>query len=153
MNKKVLMLVRSAVIAALYFCLTTFLAPISFGPIQFRIAEAMCLLPLIFPEASLGLCVGCALANISSPFGIWDMAVGSLVTLVAGVLTAKSKNILVGGLPPVLLNAFILPIIWSVMGVGEIYIINVLCMLLSQSVVIYGGGTVLVKVLKKRIRY
>ncbi|MBQ2714155.1 MAG: QueT transporter family protein [Clostridia bacterium] len=152
MNKSVLVLIRCAVISALYFCLTTLLAPISFGAIQFRLAEAMCLLPMLFPEASVGLCIGCALANLSSPFGVWDVVVGSLVTLVAGFLTSKIKNVWLAGLPPILLNAFILPIIWSVMGVGELYILNVLSLLVSQSVVIYAGGIPLVKGLKKTMK-
>lgn len=151
-KNSLLMLIRSAVIAALYFCLTTLLSPISFGTIQFRVSEAMCLLPFIFPEASIGLGVGCALANLSSPFGILDVVVGSLVTLTAGILTSKCKNIFIAGLPPVLLNAFILPIVWSFMGAPELYIVNVLSLLLTQSVVIFGGGVPLVKLLKKTIK-
>lgn len=112
-KKPVIYLVRSAVISALYFCLTTVLSPISFGVVQFRLSEALTMLPFLFPEASIGLCIGCALSNIVSPFGIWDVIVGSLVTLVAGILTSKIKNVYLAGLPPVLLNAFILPIVWG----------------------------------------
>jgi hypothetical protein len=40
------LLARAAVIAALYAALTLLLAAISFGPVQFRVSEALTLLPI-----------------------------------------------------------------------------------------------------------
>ena len=40
----------SAVIAALYAAMTLLLAPISYGPIQLRLSEAMTLLPILLPQ-------------------------------------------------------------------------------------------------------
>ncbi|MDR0819222.1 MAG: QueT transporter family protein, partial [Oscillospiraceae bacterium] len=45
---------RGAAIAALYFALTMVLAPLSFGPVQFRVAEALCVLPFLYAEAVPG---------------------------------------------------------------------------------------------------
>ena len=47
----VLFLVQSAMIAAIYVVLTIVFAPISFGQIQFRIAEALTILPAFTPAA------------------------------------------------------------------------------------------------------
>jgi uncharacterized membrane protein len=140
---------RSAVISALYFCITMLTAPISFGPIQIRIGESMTLLPVLFPEASIGLAIGCALANISSPFGILDVIVGSTVTLVAGLLSSKCKNVYLAGLPPVLLNAIILPMVWIYLGVEEFYLLNVLYLTVSQGIVVYLIGIPIVKAIER----
>ena len=59
-------IVRSSVIAALYAALTLVLAPVAYGPVQFRVSEALTILPLFFPEAIPGLFVGCFIANIPS---------------------------------------------------------------------------------------
>ncbi len=143
------LITRSAVISALYFCITMLTAPISFGPIQIRIGESLTLLPVLFPESAIGLAVGCALANISSPFGLVDVIIGSLVTLVAGLLSAKCKNVYIAGLPPVLLNAIILPIVWMYLGVEEFYFLNVLYLTISQSIVVYLIGVPIVKAVSK----
>ena len=50
---------QGAVIAALYVVLTLVFAPISFGAMQVRIAEALTILPLFTPAAIPGLFVGC----------------------------------------------------------------------------------------------
>ena len=55
MRNATLKLVRTAVIAALYAALTLAVAPIAYGAVQFRIREALRLLPLFCPEASGGL--------------------------------------------------------------------------------------------------
>jgi uncharacterized membrane protein len=78
----------SAVIAALYAALTIAGAPIAYGPIQFRISEFLCVLPFFAPFTSAALFVGCLLANLLSPVGIWDVILGSLATLLASVCTA-----------------------------------------------------------------
>lgn len=81
-------LVYAAVIAAAYAALTMVLQPISYGAVQFRIAEALCILPFFFPASVWALFAGCALANIISTAGILDVFVGSAATLLAGLCTA-----------------------------------------------------------------
>ena len=73
-------LIIPAVVGALYAALTMLLAPISYGNLQFRISEALCVLPVFFPYTSVGLFLGCALANMISAAGILDVVFGSLAT-------------------------------------------------------------------------
>lgn len=62
----------SGMIAAVYFVLTIALAPISYGPLQLRVSGLLVPLALANPVYGLGLAVGVALANLTSPFGAWD---------------------------------------------------------------------------------
>ena len=98
--------IRAALIAAIYVILNIIFAPISYGPIQVRIAEVLVVLPFIEPSAILGLFTGCILANIYGGLGMVDIIGGSLCTLVAAYLTYKVKNPKLAPLPPVLVNAF-----------------------------------------------
>ncbi|MGB9695109.1 MAG: QueT transporter family protein [Caldisericaceae bacterium] len=102
--------VRASVIAALYFAITYFTRPISFGSVQVRIAESLTVLPFIFPEAVLGLTLGCFLANIFSPFGPIDMILGTTLTFLAAVMTMWLGKIkapkYLAPIPPVLINGF-----------------------------------------------
>ena len=45
--KNTYFLAYGAVIAAIYVALTMAFQPISFGPVQFRISEALCILPFL----------------------------------------------------------------------------------------------------------
>jgi len=99
-------LVRVAMIAAIYVVLNIVFAPISYGPIQVRIAEVLVVLPFIDPSAIIGLFLGCILANVYGGLGMVDIIGGSLCTLVAAYLTYKVKNPKLAPLPPVLINAF-----------------------------------------------
>lgn len=82
-------LTAAAVIGALYAVLTVVLEPISYGPVQFRISEVLCILPFFFPNAAWGLTVGCLIANLFGPNGLLDILFGSLATLLAALCTAK----------------------------------------------------------------
>ena len=63
MKSRIFFITRSALIAAIYFALATVLQPVSFGPVQFRLSEALVLLPLFMPESIIGVTVGCFLSN------------------------------------------------------------------------------------------
>lgn len=75
----------AAVVGAAYTALTMLLAPISFGPVQLRVAEALCVLPAFMPATTWGLWVGCALANLLGGYGIPDIVFGSAATLFSGL--------------------------------------------------------------------
>ena len=75
-------IVRAAHIAALYFALTVLLAPISYGVVQFRISEALCILPLLMPEAAIGVAIGCLCANVYGGNPL-DIIVGTACTAVS----------------------------------------------------------------------
>ena len=110
MNKASLRaLTTGAVIAALYAvaALISNLLGIGCGPIQFRLSEALCLLPLICSSAVYGLTVGCLIANLLSPFGLPDLIFGTLATFLAAKLTRRCKNERLAVLPPVLCNALV----------------------------------------------
>jgi uncharacterized membrane protein len=99
---------RGAVIAALYAAVTVALEPCSFGPTQLRASEALTVLPVFFPEAPLGLFVGCALANFVGGYGVPDIVFGSLATFAAALCTRRLARFpLLAPLPPVVLNGVV----------------------------------------------
>ena len=85
-DPKVLRITQGAVITALYVVLTMVFAPISFGPVQVRIAEALCILPMFTPAAIPGLFIGCLIANLIGGGIILDVIFGSIATLIGAVL-------------------------------------------------------------------
>ena len=87
MNRSVRSLCLAAMIAALYLALTLLFQPISFGAVQFRISEAMTLLPAIFPEATIGLTLGCFLSNFLAGANVYDVVFGTLATLLAALIS------------------------------------------------------------------
>ena len=105
----------AAVVGALYAILTMVLAPISYGPLQFRISEALCVLSYFTPAAAWGLFIGCAIANTLSAAGLPDVIFGSLATLIAGLgMSAVGKHMkdslksrLLACFLPVIVNAVI----------------------------------------------
>ena len=104
-RKKIRAVVEGAVIAALYTTLCVALAPISFGQMQIRVAEALTLLPLFTPNGIWGVTVGCILSNTFGLFlgtnilGPWDILFGSLATLIAACLTRILKKPAIKGFP------------------------------------------------------
>lgn len=100
---------HAAIIGAVYAALTIFLAPISFGPVQVRLAEALTVLPFLFPQSLWGLWIGCLIANIYGGLGPIDIFGGSALTLLAALSTfylRRFKKPILAPLPPVLFNAF-----------------------------------------------
>lgn len=75
----------AAVVGAAYAALTMLLQPISYGEIQMRVSEVLCILPYFFPSTAWGLFVGCILANLISVAGPLDVVFGSLATLIAAL--------------------------------------------------------------------
>ncbi|MDR0696823.1 MAG: QueT transporter family protein [Christensenellaceae bacterium] len=158
-KNKLILLTRSSIVAALYFTLTYAVNPIAFGPVQFRPGEALTLLPLIFPESIVGVTIGCLLSNVLSPYGWYDMLFGTLATLIAALLTYVigrnlrmsriSKRAIFGAIPPIVINALMLPLIWLFFSGDELYVFNFLTILGTQAAVIYILGVPLVVGLSK----
>lgn len=107
-SEKTRFMTKAGIIAALYAATTLLLAPLSYGAVQCRISEALCLLPALTPAAVPGLAIGCLVANLLGS-GVWyDVIFGTLATLLAAIATrALRKNIMLASLPPVLFNALI----------------------------------------------
>jgi uncharacterized membrane protein len=97
--------VRIALIAAIYVTINIIFAPISYGPVQIRMAEILTVLPFIDPAAIGGLFLGCILSNLWGGLGIVDVIGGSFCTLLAALLTYKMKKPFLAPLPPVIVNA------------------------------------------------
>ena len=111
-DPRVLRITQGAVIAALYVVLTLAFAPISFGPVQVRISEALCILPMFTPAAVPGLFIGCLLANLIGGGIIIDVIFGSLATLIGAALGyVLRKNRWLVPLPEVVANAVIVPFV------------------------------------------
>lgn len=147
-------LARAGVIAAMYVALTL-IAPftLSFGALQFRLSEALTLMPVLTAEAVPGLFVGCLLANLLGG-GVWfDVVLGSLATLLAALCTRRLRSRpWLAALMPVLFNALIVgPVVYFayVRGPGEpvnagVLLFNVLTVGLGELVVCYLLGLPLI---------
>lgn len=109
----------AGIIAAIYAALTLLLPIPQYGGIQFRVAEAMTVLPFLFPAATPGLFVGCVIANLFSPYPL-DVVCGSAATLIACLLTQRMPNRWLASLPPVVCNMVIVgaEIAWFEAGFG-----------------------------------
>ncbi len=116
-RKKVILLAHGAMIAAIYAAATYLSAAlaIAYGPIQFRLSEALTVLSVFTPAAIPGLAVGCVIGNLVSPFGIWDIIFGSLATLLSAVSARALRKITFRGLP---LLSVIMPVIFNAVAVG-----------------------------------
>ena len=161
MNKKTVFVVKSAVIAAIYAGLTYFAAilNLAYGGIQFRFSEALTILAVFSPAAIPGLTIGCFLGNITSPYGVVDIVCGTFATLIAAILSYKTRNIRFKDLPllsalfPVISNAIIIGLeITMFMPEGfkfEAFLVSALQVGLGEFVMCYGLGIPLYKVIKK----
>ena len=87
MDAKTNRLAAAAVIGAAYAVLTMVIAPISYGQVQFRVSEVLCILPYFMPFSAWGLFAGCLIANLITG-NIFDIVFGSLATLLAALCTA-----------------------------------------------------------------
>jgi len=154
-NKKtVYFLAYAAVIAAVYVVLTMAFAPIAFGPVQFRISEALCVLPYFTPAGVPGVFVGCFLSNLLCGAAPLDIVFGSLATLIGAVgswMLREHKWLVC--LPPIMSNTLIIP--WVLryaygsadlipfamltVGIGEVLAIGVLGNLLLVTLERYRG--------------
>ena len=99
-------LVKIALIGALYTVLTLVVAPLSFGTVQFRISEALTLLPLFSPLGIWGITFGCFFSNLigfltgTNPIGMIDALVGTSATLIAALITYRIGKIPFASMAP-----------------------------------------------------
>ncbi|KXG45070.1 transporter [Tepidibacillus decaturensis] len=149
MNTKKMAMISA--IAALYAVLTIAIAPLSYGWIQFRVAEALTILPFFTPLAIPGLAIGVLIANIISPLGIIDMVVGTLATLIAAIITSKIKNKWLVPWPPILINAIFVGLELGIVFSTEISIpLAMLWVGIGELGVLYLLGMPLLFILERR---
>ncbi|NMA54571.1 MAG: QueT transporter family protein [Firmicutes bacterium] len=140
--------IRAALIAALYVAITYALQATSFLPAQFRLAEALTLLPMLFPEAIWGIGVGCFIANLFSPAGLIDVVLGSLTSLLAAFITYRYRWHAIGFLSPIVLNALVVSAYLRLLA-GLPYWVTAIGIAASEAVVVLGVGVPLVLYLRK----
>lgn len=145
-SQKSSFMTHAAMIAAIYVVLTYIFAPISFGDIQVRIAEALTILPIFTPAAIPGLFVGCLIGNITGGAILPDIIFGSLATLIGAVFTylLRKKSQFLCVLPPIISNTVIVPLVLKLayginlpialmmltVGIGEVISCGVLGLIL-----------------------
>jgi len=160
------LMIRSAVVMALYVAITLLFKPISYQVIQVRISEMLTILPFFFPETIIGLTLGCSLSNIFSGYGLYDIIGGSICTLIAAILTyycskIKSKQaVYLALLPPILVNAFGVSLYLTYLQYNiphhgirisfwVLYLMNASYILIGQSIAVGIGGTMLIQIIRK----
>lgn len=154
-NKNTLFLVQAAAIGAVYVVLTMVFAPLSFGEVQIRLAEALTILPYFTPAAVPGLFAGCFLANLLGGALPVDVIFGSIATLIGAVFTYRLRNSsrFLAPLPPIAANTVIVPFVlyygygvnlpipfmMLTVGVGEVISCGVLGMIVLTALSRYRG--------------
>ena len=150
---------RMAIIAALYAVCTFIFAPISYGAIQFRISECLCVLAFFYFEGVIGLTVGCFIANIFGN-GPLDLIFGTLATFIASLCAYKTAKLIKGELVkffvcalfPIVVNAIIVPFTFLVITqLKELYLISLLQVGVGQAVVILTLGLFLYFAINRRL--
>lgn len=103
----------NGMIATLYAVVTIACGPLSYEFMQFRFSELLNLLVFFNPYYTIGLTLGCLLANLFSSVGPIDILFGTLTTLVACLLmvlySKLIKNLFSVGFIPCILNAVVVP--------------------------------------------
>lgn len=160
MNKRVVLLVHAAVIAALYVVLTMLANALGLAnyAIQVRFSEALTILPFFTPAAIPGLFVGCLLSNILTGCMPLDVVFGSIATLLGALgtffLCGKAKadqqtgvaKALLAPIPPIVANVAIIPFVLAyvyhfdgsvpyfmlTVGIGELISCGILGILLLK---------------------
>ncbi len=152
----------SALVGAAYAALTVLLAPISYGPIQLRVSELLCVLPFFMPCSAWGLFVGCVVANLLTG-NIFDIVFGSMATLFASLVTARLGALgntgtrrFLACLTVVLTNAVVVGAVitraYNGMGIFShpgAFALNAAQIALGEGVVMFIGGLPLMNYLPK----
>ena len=142
-------LVKAGIIAALYVVLTYALPSLAYGPLQFRFSEILTLLAYIDPFYVLPLTLGCAIANIGSPFGIIDVIFGTLASFLALYCMSKTKNIYLASIWPAIFSFIIGLEIFFLSEVPVSFFLVTGQIMLSQLIVVSVIGVPIFKLVEK----
>jgi uncharacterized membrane protein len=145
-KNKYLDLIEISVIAALYVVLTIVVQPISFGEIQFRLSEILMLLVFYNRKYSVSLILGCLIANLWSPYLLWDMIFGTLATALSCLFMVKSKSLIVASIWPTIFNALIVGAEIAILS-DISYLFCILTVGFGELVVVTVFGTIVFKTL------
>ncbi len=162
-------MVKIALIGAVYTALTLAVAPLSFGAVQFRISEALTLLPLFSPLGIWGVTFGCFFSNLlgfllgTNSIGLIDAVCGTAATLLAALCSykigqsfpslpekkARRTRALLAPIPVVLFNGIIVGLeLTAVFGgegesFGALFAFNGISVALGEVAVCYTLGMLL----------
>lgn len=145
-KNKYLDLIEISVIAALYVVLTIVVQPISFGEIQFRLSEVLMLLVFYNRKYSVSMILGCLIANLWSPYLLWDMIFGTLATALSCLFMVKSKSLIVASIWPTIFNALIVGAEIAILS-DISYLFCILTVGFGELVVVTVFGTIVFKTL------
>ena len=154
-KNKIRELTMGAMLGAIYAVLTMVLPIPQYAGVQIRLAEALMVLPFLYPGCTMGLFVGCVIANLLSPYGLLDVIAGSGATLLACLWTARLKHRRFAWVPPTLCNAFIVGavIAFAQTGFGPAfgmaYLLNALSVGLGECLACGVLGSVLLRYLPR----
>lgn len=159
MDKTIKKIIFTGIIAALYAALTLMLAPISYGPIQFRISEILILLAYFNPIYIGGLTLGCFVANLLGPNGLFDVVFGTLATFIsvyAIYISSKIKmqdkyKLFIASIWPTVFNGIIIGLMLSyVLNIP--FLITIVEVAIGEFVVVTIVGVPLIYKLRNKIR-
>ncbi len=106
---------EGGIIAALYVVLTwlSYILGLSGqNLIQFRLSEALTVLPFFTFSAVPGLTIGCLISNIVTGAAPWDVVFGTLATLLGAIGTyLLRKYRYAASIPPIISNTVIVPFV------------------------------------------
>ncbi|EJZ83175.1 QueT transporter family protein [Slackia piriformis] len=165
----------AAVYAACTLAALVLLQGLAWGPVQFRISEALVVLAVLTPAAVPGLTIGCIVANVANmviagtgALGLLDVVFGSLATLVGALWCRKfASRPAIALLGPVIANAVIVPAYLPILlqGLGfytipfttisldgayiPMYLFGLVATGVGEAVVVYALGMPLLKALGK----
>lgn len=142
------LLVKQALIAAIYFTLTVTLGDFAHGPIQFRYTEVLNLLVFFNPVHAIGVTLGVFLSNFMSPFGIYDIIFGTLHTAISLFFIAKSTNIIVASIWPMVFSFIIGYEVSVLAGIGS-FIPTTATVMLSEFIIMTLLAVPLFKILER----
>lgn len=142
----------SGIVAAIYAAVTI-VWPLSYGSVQFRLSEALCVLPAFVPVTGIGLTVGCLVANLFSTVSALDIVIGTLATAIGCLGASRCRRLWLIPLPTVLANTVLvgamLAFVYTPNALLQGFLLNGAGVAFGEAVVLYGLGLPLAAYLRR----
>ena len=134
--KNTKMIVLNGIIAAVYAVFTLMISPIAYGNIQMRLSEILIFLAFYNKKYIPGLTIGCLIANLFSPLGVYDIGFGVSATVIALIGMYLVNNKYLGALIGSVANGILVGI--------ELHIVYEIPFLINAAYVFIGEFIVLI---------
>ena len=150
---------NTAMVAVVYVILTLGFGFMSYGPVQFRIAEILTLMVFYNKKHFTGLVLGCAIANAFSPLGFVDVAIGTFATVLALLyimairkyLGDSLKSLVIASFGPTVFNAILVGLELTILFKEMPFLLNATYVAIGELVVVSILGVVIIPKIKKFI--